>query len=147
MSQKVSKVQLVMSDAYPPPNFHVIQEIIFEGDLMGMLSSILPKVIMIHNVRSCYMSKIGEVGDCEIREDYENLCDEGTLKEEFKIIERKGLTPTLEFLRNFRMEWIKVILRRVHDMKYWLKNGQVEITKKMIHKITCYLTLDKKKTM
>ena len=85
---------------------------------MGELSSIPPKVIMIHDVRSCYMCKVKEVGDYEIREAYEKLCDEGTLKDQFKTIERKGLTQALEFLRNFRIEWIKVILSRIHDMKF-----------------------------
>ena len=32
-------------------------------------------------------------------------------------------------------------------MKFWLHNGLVEITKKLIHKVTSYPTLDKKKTM
>lgn len=32
-------------------------------------------------------------------------------------------------------------------MILWLHNGPVEITKKMILKVTWYLTLDKKKTM
>lgn len=90
------------------------------------------------------MCKIREVGDYEIQEAYEKLCDEGFLKEEFKIIERKGLTHALEFQRNFKIEWIKIIFRRIHNMKFWLHNGPVEITEKMIHKVIGYPTLDKK---
>lgn len=92
MSQKVNKAQLVMSDTYPPPKFYAIPNIVVKGDSMGVLSSILPKVIMTHDVISFYMCKVGEVRDYEIREAYEKLCDEGTLKDEFKIVERKGLT-------------------------------------------------------
>lgn len=50
---------------------------------MGVLSSRPPKVIMIHDVRSWYMCKIGEVGDYKIRKVYEKLCNEGTLKDKF----------------------------------------------------------------
>ena len=90
--QEVSRIQLVKSDACPRPMFHAILEIGIKGDSMGVLSLIPPKVIMIHDVRSCYICKIGEVGDYEIREGYEKLCNEGTLKEKFQIVERKGLT-------------------------------------------------------
>lgn len=60
---------------------------------------------------------------------------------------RKGLTHALEFPRNFKIECIKVVLSWTHDMKFWLHNGPFEITKKMIHKVTDYPTLDKKKIM
>ena len=56
--------------------------------------------------------------DYEIREAYEKIVNEGNLKDELHIIERKGLTQALKFLRNFKIEWKKVILSRVHDMKY-----------------------------
>ena len=114
---------------------------------MGVLSLIPPKVIMIHDVRSCYMCKIKEVGDYEIREAYEKLCNEVILKEEFKIVERKELSHALELKKNFKIEWIKIVLRRIHDMKFWLQNGPMEIMKKMIHKVIGYPNLDKKKTM
>lgn len=32
-------------------------------------------------------------------------------------------------------------------MKFWLQNGPIEITKKIIRKVTGYPTLDKKKNM
>lgn len=78
---------------------------------------------------------------------YEKLCDEGILKDKFKIIERKGLTCALDFLRNFKIEWIKVVLRRINDMELWLEIGLVKITKKVVHAVTSYPTFDKKKTM
>ena len=147
ISQDLSKVQLVKSGACPPPKCSAILEIVVKRDSMGVLSLILPKVIMIHDVRSCYMCIIGEVRDYKIREACKKSCNEETFNNEFQTIERKGLTRVLEFLWNFIIKWIKVILSKVHDMKYWLKNELVEITKKMIHKGTCYPTLDKKKPM
>jgi hypothetical protein len=143
---EVSKIQLVKSDACPPTKFCVIPKITMKSDSMGVLSSIPTKVIRIHNVQSCYIYKIG-VGNYEIWGAYEKLCDEGVLKEEFKIVEKKGLTRTLEFLGNFKIEWIKVVLSWIHDMKFWLYNEPIKITKKMIHKVTGYPTLDKKKMM
>lgn len=77
----------------------------------------------------------------------EKLCNEGILKEKFQIIERKGLTRALEFMKNFQFEWIKVVLSRIHDIKYSLKNRPIENTKKIIHRVTCYPTIDRKKTM
>ena len=57
----------------------------------------------------------------EIRQAYEKLCDNGVLKEEFNIIERKGLTRALEFPIVFKTEWIKIVLRRIHDGCLWLE--------------------------
>lgn len=108
------------SDTCPPPKYCVIPEIAMKGDSMGALSSIEPKVITIHNVWSCYMYKIGEFVDYEIHVAYEKLCDEGILKDEFKIVERKGLAHALNFPRNFKIEWIKAVLRKIYDMELWL---------------------------
>ena len=71
-----SNIQLVRSDTCPPPKFHTIPKIDMKGDSMVVLSLIPSKVIMIHDVWSCYMCKNGEVGDYKIQEAYEKLCDE-----------------------------------------------------------------------
>ena len=60
---EVSNIQLMRSDAFLPPMFHSIPKIAMQGDSNGVLSSILPMVIMIHDLWNCYMCKIGEVGD------------------------------------------------------------------------------------
>lgn len=90
--QKVRKIQLVMSDTFPPPKFCTTPKIIVKGDSMGVLFLIPSKFIMIHDIISFYMCKVREVGDYEIREAYKKLCDEGTLKDELKKIVKKGLT-------------------------------------------------------
>lgn len=51
-----------------------------------------PNVIMVQDVRKCYKYKVGGIGDLEIRGAYKKPCVDGVLKEEFKIIENKGLT-------------------------------------------------------
>ena len=78
----------------------------------------------------------------EIRESYNKLYDNSVLKEEFKIIERKGLTRALDFLNVFKTEWIRIVLSQIHDGSLWLDNGPIKITKRIIHRATDYPTLD-----
>lgn len=93
------------------------------------------------------MYKIGEVGDLELREVYGKLCENGVLKDEYKIIERKGLTRALVFLQVFKMDWINIVLSQIHDGFLWLENGPIKITKRTIHRVTSYPTLDQPKSM
>ena len=51
----------------------------------------------------------------ELRKAYDKLCVNRVLKEEFNIVERKGLTRALDFPIEFKIEWIKIVLRRIHD--------------------------------
>ena len=78
----------------------------------------------------------------EIREAYNKLCDNGVLKEEFNIFEKKGLTHALEFPTIFKMEWIKLVLSRIHDGRLWLEEGPIKILKIIVHRVTRYPTLD-----
>lgn len=78
----------------------------------------------------------------EIREAYDKLCENGILKEEFKIIERKGLTHAPDFPMMFKIEWIKIILSIIHDRSLWLEDGSIKISKRIIHSVTSFLTLD-----
>ena len=59
---------------------------------------------MVQNVRKSYNCKIGNIGDMEIREAYKKLCDNSALKEEFKIVEIKGLTQALDFPNVFKIK-------------------------------------------
>ena len=77
----------------------------------------------------------------EISREY-MLCENGVLKEEYKIIEKKGLTRALDFPNVFRIEWIRIVLSRIHDGSLWLENGPINITKRIIHRVTSYPTLD-----
>ena len=55
------------------------------------------------------------------------------MKDENKVMAKKGLTHTLELPKVFKFEWIKIFLRRTQNMKLWLENGLVKITKSIIH--------------
>ena len=73
------------------------------------------KVVMVQDVRKCYNYKIGAVGDLEIFNAFDKLCENGKLKDEFSIVERKGLTKALVFPSIFKNEWIPIVLSRIHD--------------------------------
>ena len=70
---------------------------------------------MIQDVRSCYTCKVGSIGDMGTREIDGKLCESRMLKEEYKIIKKKGLFHALDFRNIFKMEWIQIVLRRIHD--------------------------------
>ena len=46
----------------------------------------------------------------ELREAYEKIYDNRLLKEEYSIVEKKGLTQALDFPTAFKTESIKIIL-------------------------------------
>ena len=70
---------------------------------------------MVQDVKKCYNCKIGGIGDMEIRKAYNRLCDNKVLKEEFNIVERKGLTCALDFPTMFKTEWIRLVVTKIHD--------------------------------
>ena len=37
---------------------------------------------------------------------------------------------------------VRIILSRIHDGSLWLEDGLVNISKRIIHKVTRYLTLE-----
>lgn len=140
------EVQLV-SNEVKQPDFHPIPEVAYKNDPTSALSVIPPKVVMVQDVRKCYNCKIGSIGDMEINQAYEKLCDNGVLKEEFKIVETKGLTRALGHPTSFKTEWVRLVLSRIHDGSLWLENAPVKITKRIIHRVTGYPTLDRYKML
>ena len=115
---------------------------VYKNDPTGTLSMIPSKVVMIHDVRKCYKCKVKGVSDMELREAYEKLCDNGVLKEEYNIFEKKGLTQALDFPATLKTKWIKIVLSRIHDDYIWLEGGPIKITKRVIHRVTRFPTLD-----
>lgn len=81
-----------------------------------------PKVSMIQDIRCYYIGKNGEVGDMDIRDVYKKLCDNGVLREEYKIIEWKGLNYALDFPQVFKTKWIQIFLSQIHDNYIWLES-------------------------
>ena len=98
--RKVTNVQLISNDVHQPP-FLPIPNIVYKGDPSSVLLTIPSKVIMIQDVRCYYICKVGEIGDLEIREAYQWLCENSILREQNKILERKGLMCALHFPQVF----------------------------------------------
>ena len=103
---------------------------------------ILPNVVMIQDVWKCYNYKVGSIGDLELKEAYDRLCENGKLKDEYQIIERKGLTCALDFPTVFKTEWIKIVLRGIHEGCIWLEKGPIKIMKRIVHRVTGFPTLE-----
>lgn len=70
------EVQLV-SNEVKQLDFRAIPEVAYKNDPAGALSIIPPKVVMVQDVRKCYNYKVGGIGDMEIRQAYEKLCESG----------------------------------------------------------------------
>ena len=71
--------------------FRPIPKVAYKYDPIGTLSIILPKVVMVQDVRKCYKYKIGAIGDLEIFQAYDKMCDNGILKVEFQVLEKRGV--------------------------------------------------------
>jgi hypothetical protein len=144
--KEVLNVQLVNNEV-KQPIFKAILHISYKQDPFGVLSMIPLKVLMVQDVMKCYNGKIGSIGYMEIRQAYDKFFENGVLREEFKNVEKKGLTCSLHFLNVFKIEWIRIVLRRIHDSSLWLDNGPIKITKRIIHRVIGHPTIDQPKTM
>ena len=71
-----------MSNEVKQPDFWPIPKVAYKNDPTRALFVIPPKVVMVQDVRRCYNYKIGSIGDMEMREAYDRLCENGVLKEE-----------------------------------------------------------------
>ena len=109
------EVQLVSTEV-KQPEFKPIPKVAYKNDPTSALSIIPPKVVMVQDVRKYYNCKVGGIEDMEIREVYNKLCDNRVLKEEYNIVEKKGLAHALEFPTVFKIGWIIIFLRRIHDV-------------------------------
>ena len=112
------EIQLV-SNEVKQPKFRPITEVAYKNDPAGALSTIPDKVVMVHDVYRCYNCKIGAIGDLEIENAFEKLCNNGKLNDEYSIAEKKGLTKALAFPTVFKIKWIRIVLSRIHVGSYW----------------------------
>ena len=140
------EIQLVINEV-KQPKFKSIPKVTYKNDLGGALLVILDKVVMVKDVKKCYNCKIGAIGDLEIFNSFDKLYDKGKLKDEFSIVEKKGLTKALVFPIVFKIEWIHIVLSQIHDGYFWLETRLVKITKKIVHRVTSFPTLDQPKTL
>lgn len=71
---------------------------------------------------------------------------DGKVKDEHTHLEDKGLTNILHFPKDFKTEWIRIVLSKVHDGTMWL-DELVRITKDVIHMVIGYHVCDKAKSI
>ena len=140
------EIQLVSNKA-KQPKFKSIPKVAQENGPVSALSVIPDKVVMVQDVRKCYNYKIGAIGDLEIFQAFHKLCDKGILKDEFLVVEKKGLTNALVFPIVFKIEWIHIVLSQIHDGSLWLETRPIKITKKIVHRVIGFPTLDWPKTL
>lgn len=105
------------------------------------------KVVMVQDVRKCYNCKIGATWNLEIANEFEKLCDNGKVKYEYAIVEKRGLTKVLAFPTVFKIEWIRIVVSIIHDGTFWLKTRIVKFNKKIVNRVTCFQTIDQPKTL
>lgn len=110
VGKEVLNVQLINNDTCEPPKFCLILEVAYKEDPTKALSSIPTNVFMINDIYRCYMCKVREIGDFELRQSYDKLCGNGVLKDEYNIMKNKGLNSALDMPNVFKTEWIKVVL-------------------------------------
>jgi hypothetical protein len=87
---KDSNTHIIRMINSPPLNFMAYPNVALTRDVSRSLSSIPPTIIMVHDVHSCYMYKIGEIGDFELRNAYEILCENGVLNDKYRLLLKKG---------------------------------------------------------
>lgn len=137
---KKGSEMLVKGVKWKVPNFKLVPAIAKSLDPQGAQSQISPKVLLFNDIQTYFKCNIQEIGTSLAK-----LCVDGTLKHEHKHLETKGLTHIPHLPRNFQVKWMRYILIRVHNGQLWLEKP-VLITKKMIHRITGLLMLNKAKT-
>ena len=107
--KEIHEIQLV-SNEVKQPKFKPIPEVAYKNDPVGALSAIPNKVVMVQFVQKCQNCKIGVIGDLKFFNAFDKLCDNGILKDEFSIVEKKGLPKALVFPIVFKIEWIPIVL-------------------------------------
>ena len=82
----------MVSNEVKKPTFKAIPDISCKQDHSSALAMIPPNILMVQDVKKHYNCKIGSIRDMEIRKACDRLCKNSVLKEEYKIVEKKGLT-------------------------------------------------------
>ena len=57
------------------------------------------------------------------------------------------MTNALVYPTVFKTEWICIVLSQIHDGCLWLEIGPIKITKKILHRVMGFPTLDWPKTL
>ena len=91
----------------------------------------------IEDIRCYIHCKIESIGDSDIHKDLEKIFKNNlSLKLEFAYLEMLNLVKQMFYTDFDNEDWIKIILRRVHDDLLGLGDSMVSIDNDLIHKVT-----------
>ena len=145
-TNKVNKIGIIQNEDCEEPKYKPHSKTGTQIDKAGLLSSIPPMVFIIHDIHAFYPYKIGQVGDYELQQTYNQICIDGKLKEEHKHLETKGLNHVLQFTKVLKKEWTKIMLSHVHNMTMW-QDELVKINRDVIHMMTKYPIIENPKQL
>ena len=93
-SSKVKKgsKMLVRRVEWKEPNFKLVPTIAKTLDPSGAQSQILPKVLLINDIRTHFKCSIQEIGTLEMDVSLGELCVNGVIKPKHRYLEDKGFT-------------------------------------------------------
>ena len=93
---------LVKGVEWKAPNFKIVSAVVESLDPYGAQSQILPKVLLINDIRTHFKCIVQELGTLEMDNALAEMCVDGSLKPEHKHLETKGLTHIPHLPWNFK---------------------------------------------
>lgn len=74
-----------------------------------------------------------------IQSEYLSLCEDEKLQSKYAKLESLGLINGVEYPIVFRLDWIRLVMRRVHNPGMWLAKGAfTPIMKENLCRVTSY---------
>lgn len=96
-----------------------------------MLSKIPKNVIHLEDVGSYLRSMFQNVGEDHISKEFDNIYNQ-----DIKYLKDNNLVKLLFYYEFDNEEWTRIILRRIHDGRFWLADNVVEISINLFHEVT-----------
>ena len=101
-----------------------------EDNPKGVFSQTTDDVHQIGDIRAYNHCKYETIGNSNILSNLKDIYNEDrNYKEEFKHLETLNIVQVMVFEEFDELEWVKIVLSRIHDQFYQLVNQLVEITK------------------
>lgn len=129
MALKIQKPVVVENIENPSLKYSLTPKVASKPDDKTAFSLILDKVLLVEDVRFFTKCRVEELGHVEIKDTYDELCTDGKLDSKYEHIKIKELTKALTYPHVFKPQWVKFVLRRVHDDFMWLAKQPFKITK------------------
>jgi len=106
---------LVRGVEWKASNFKLTPTIIEALDPSKAQCKILPKVLLINDIRTHFKCVSQEISTLEMDDALDKLCVNGVLKPKHQHLETKGLTHISHMPHELQVKWIRFILSLVHN--------------------------------